>query len=215
MEATRIIAIRHGETAWNVGGRVQGHLDIDLNDKGRWQAQQAAQALAGEPIQALYASDLWRTYDTALSIANATGLTIQTDEGLRERCFGVFEGKTFAEVEALWPDQAFSWRKRVPDFAPEGGESLLTFRERVLHTVSTLAAQNTGNQIAIVSHGGVMDVLYRAATRQDLQAPRTWQLGNAAINRLLWTPHGLTLVGWADTQHLDNASHAARDETHS
>ena len=155
MEATRIIAIRHGETAWNVGGRVQGHLDIGLNDKGRWQAQQAAQALAGEPIQALYASDLWRTYDTALSIASTTGLTIQTDEGLRERCFGVFEGKTFAEVEALWPDQAFSWRKRVPDFAPEGGESLLTFRERVLHTVSTLAAQNTGNQIAIVSHGGV------------------------------------------------------------
>ena len=203
MEATRIIAIRHGETAWNVGGRVQGHLDIGLNDKGRWQAQQAAQALAGEPIQALYASDLWRTYDTALSIASTTGLTIQTDEGLRERCFGVFEGKTFAEVEALWPDQAFNWRKRVPDFAPEGGESLLTFRERVLHTVSTLAAQNTGNQIAIVSHGGVMDVLYRAATRQDLQAPRTWQLGNAAINRLLWTPDGLSLVGWADEQHLD------------
>ena len=203
MEATRIIAIRHGETAWNVGGRVQGHLDIGLNDKGRWQAQQAAQALAGEPIQALYASDLWRTYDTALSIASATGLTIQTDEGLRERCFGVFEGKTFAEVEAVWPDQAFNWRKRVPDFAPECGESLLTFRERVLHTVSTLAAQNTGNQIAIVSHGGVMDVLYRAATRQDLQAPRTWQLGNAAINRLLWTPEGLSLVGWADEQHLD------------
>ena len=205
MEATRIIAIRHGETAWNVGGRVQGHLDIDLNDKGRWQAQQAAQALAGEPIQALYASDLRRAHGTALSIASATGRTVQTDEGLRERCFGVFEGKTFAEVEAQWPDQAFSWRKRVPDFAPEGGESLLIFRERVLHTVYALAAQNTGNQIAIVSHGGVMDVLYRAATRQDLQAPRTWQLGNAAINRLLWTPEGLSLVGWADEQHLDSA----------
>ena len=205
MEATRIIAIRHGETAWNVGGRVQGHLDIGLNDKGRWQAQQVAQALAGEPIQALYASDLWRTYDTALSIASATGLTIQTDEGLRERCFGVFEGKTFAEVEAQWPDQAFSWRKRVPDFAPERGESLLTFRERVLQAVSALAAKNMGEQIVLVSHGGVMDVLYRAATRQDLQAPRTWQLGNAAINRLLWTPEGLSLVGWADESHLDSS----------
>ena len=205
MDATRIIAIRHGETAWNVGGRVQGHLDIGLNDKGRWQAQQAAQALAGEPIHALYASDLWRTYDTALSIASATGLTIQTDEGLRERCFGVFEGKTFAEVEAQWPDQAFSWRKRVPDFAPERGESLLTFRERVLQAVSALAAKNMGEQIVLVSHGGVMDVLYRAATRQDLQAPRTWQLGNAAINRLLWTPEGLSLVGWADESHLDSS----------
>ena len=96
MEATRIIAIRHGETAWNVGGRVQGHLDIGLNDKGRWQAQQAAQALAGEPIQALYASDLWRTYDTALAIAALTGLAVGTDEGLRERNFGQFQGKTFA-----------------------------------------------------------------------------------------------------------------------
>ena len=54
----------------------------------------------------------------------------------------------------------------------------------------------------MVAHGGVMDVLYRAATRQDLQAPRTWELGNAAINRLLWTPQGFTLVGWADTTHL-------------
>ena len=205
MQATRIIAIRHGETAWNVDTRVQGQLDIGLNTKGRWQAQQVALAVAGESIQALYASDLWRAYDTALSIASVTGLTVQTDEGLRERGFGVFEGKTFAEVEALWPDQAFSWRKRVPDFAPEGGESLLIFRERVLHTVSALAAKNMGEQIVLVSHGGVMDVLYRAATRQDLQAPRTWQLGNAAINRLLWTPEGLSLVGWADEQHLDSA----------
>ena len=205
MDATRIIAIRHGETAWNVGGRVQGQLDIGLNTKGRWQAQQVALAVAGESIQALYASDLWRAYDTALSIASVTGLTVQTDEGLRERGFGAFEGKTFAEVEVLWPDQAVSWRKRVPDFAPEGGESLLIFRERVLQTVSALAAKNMGEQIVLVSHGGVMDVLYRAATRQDLQAPRTWQLGNAAINRLLWTPEGLSLVGWADEQHLDSA----------
>ena len=205
MDATRIIAIRHGETAWNVDTRVQGQLDIGLNTKGRWQAEQAAQALAGESIQALYASDLWRAYDTALAVARVTGLTVQTDEGLRERGFGAFEGKTFAEVEVLWPDQALHWRKRVPDFAPEGGESLLTFRERVLHAVYALAAKNMGEQIVLVSHGGVMDVLYRAATRQELQAPRTWQLGNAAINRLLWTPEGLSLVGWADESHLDSS----------
>ena len=81
--------------------------------------------------------------------------------------------------------------------------------------MTTLAQQHTGEQIVMVAHGGVLDVLYRLATRQELQAPRTWQLANAAINRLLWTPDGLTLVGWADTQHLDNAGHAARDETHS
>ena len=63
---------------------------------------------------------------------------------------------------------------------------------------------HTGEQIVMVAHGGVLDLLYRAATGQALQAPRTWQLGNTAINRLLWTPEGLTLVGWSDTSHLDD-----------
>ncbi len=203
-EPTRIIAIRHGETAWNVDTRIQGQLDIGLNETGRWQAHRVALALAGEPIAALYSSDLLRAWETALSIANATGLAVQTVEGLRERGFGVFEGKTFQQVEALWPEQALRWRKREPAFEPEGGESLLRFRERITQTMQTLAEQHPGEQIAMVAHGGVMDVLYRAATRQEIQAPRTWDLGNAAINRLLWTPEGLTLVGWADTQHLDD-----------
>jgi probable phosphoglycerate mutase len=68
-----------------------------------------------------------------------------------------------------------------------------------------------GQQIVLVAHGGVMDVLYRIATGQDLQAPRSWNLGNAAINRLLWTPDGLTLIGWSDTRHLDDDQ--ALDET--
>ena len=203
-EPTRIIAIRHGETAWNVSTRIQGHLDIGLNETGRWQAHRVALALAGEPIAALYSSDLLRAWDTALSIANATGLPVQTVEGLRERGFGVFEGKTFQEVEAQWPEQALRWRKREPAFEPGGGESLLRFRERITLATQGLAAQHPGEQIVMVAHGGVMDVLYRAATRQEIQAPRTWDLGNATINRLLWTPAGLSLVGWADTQHLDD-----------
>ena len=201
-EPTRIIAIRHGETAWNVTTRIQGQLDIGLNETGRWQAHRVAQALAGQPIAALYSSDLLRAWDTALSIANATGVAVQTVEGLRERSFGVFQGKTFQEIEAHWPEQALRWRKREPDFEPDGGESLLRFRERITQTMQTLAAQHPGEQIVMVAHGGVMDVLYRAATRQEIQARRTWDLGNATINRLLWTPEGLSLVGWADTQHL-------------
>jgi len=203
-EPTRIIAIRHGETAWNVDTRIQGQLDIGLNETGRWQAHRLALALAGESIQAIYTSDLLRAWDTALSISNATGLPVQTVEGLRERGFGVFEGKTFKEIEANWPEQAQRWRKRDPEYAPEGGESLIALRERIIQTTHTLAAKHPGEQIVLVAHGGVMDVLYRAATRQEIQAPRTWDLGNAAINRLLWTPDGLSLVGWADTLHLDD-----------
>ena len=203
VEATRILAIRHGETAWNVDTRIQGQLDIPLNDTGRWQAHQLALALAGEPITAVYASDLWRAYETALSVAGAVDLNITTDEGLRERGFGVFQGRTFADIEAEMPEQALRWRERDPEFAPEGGESLNDFRDRVLACVHTLASRHPGELISVVAHGGVMDVLYRAATGQGLQAPRTWDLGNAAINRLLWTPEGFTLVGWADTYHLE------------
>ncbi len=211
MDATRIIAIRHGETAWNVDSRLQGHLDIPLNDVGLWQARQAALALADEPIDAIYSSDLQRAWVTARAIAETTQAPLTAHQGLRERSFGVLQGHTFEELEAKEPEQAYRWRKRDPAFAPEGGESLIALRERITATTHALASRHVGGQIVLVAHGGVLDVLYRAATRQDIQAPRTWQLGNAAINRLLWTPDGLSLVGWADTQHLDNA---VRDENH-
>ena len=211
MQATRIIAVRHGETAWNVDTRIQGHLDIPLNATGLWQARQLGDALAGEAISAIYTSDLLRARRTAQAVADATGAALVDEPGLRERAFGSFQGRTFAEVETEHPEQARRWRQRDPDYAPDGGESLRVLRERVVDTTHRLAARHPGELVLLVTHGGVLDVLYRAATRQDIQAPRTWQLGNAAINRLLWTHgHGLSLVGWADTQHLE---HATRDET--
>ena len=212
MEMTRILAIRHGETAWNVDTRIQGHLDIPLNDTGLQQARWLAQALAErDAAHAIYASDLARAHVTALAIGEAMGLPVSTHHGLRERAFGDFQGRTFAEIEAELPEAALQWRKRHPEWAPPGaGESLVTLRDRVLRTVHELAARHLGEQIVLVAHGGVMDVLYRAATRLELQAPRTWQLPNTAVNRLLWTPEGLSLVGWADTTHLDGRS---RDET--
>ncbi len=212
MQATRILAIRHGETAWNVDTRIQGHLDIPLNDTGLQQARWLAQALAErDELHAVYASDLSRAHVTAQTIAGAVGLAVNTHLGLRERAFGDFQGRTFAEIEAELPDHAHHWRKRTPEWAPPGsGESLITLRERVLATVDELASRHLGEQIVLVAHGGVMDVLYRAATRLDLQAPRTWLLPNTAVNRLLWTPQGLSLVGWADTSHLDGQG---RDET--
>ena len=183
MQATRILAVRHGETAWNVDGRIQGHLDIALSDVGRAQARGLARALAErEPLALIVSSDLARAQETA---------------------------RIVADVEASWPEQAERWRRREPDWAPPGagGESLLQFRERVTQAVQALAAENMGNHIALFTHGGVLDVLYRLATGLDLQAARSWQIGNAAVNRLLWTPDsGLSLVGWADTTHLEDES---------
>ena len=210
-EPTRILAIRHGETAWNVDTRIQGHLDVDLNDHGHWQAQRLAQALAQrDVIHHIYSSDLSRAHNTARAIAQATGTPITLNEGLRERHFGSFQGKTFVEIEATWPEESRRWRQRDPQWAPPGGESLLMVQARLQSVLAQLAQRHAGEQIALVAHGGVMDVLYRLATGQDLQAPRTWALSNTAVNRLLWTPQGLSLVGWADVSHLQDQ---ALDET--
>lgn len=210
--SVRITAVRHGETAWNVDTRIQGQLDIALNDHGQWQAQRVGLALADSGIDHIYSSDLQRAHSTAKAIATHAGIptdTIALHVGLRERAFGSFEGQTYAEIEAQWPAESKRWRQRDPHWAPPGGESPLQTLDRVAQTLASIAAQHSGQHIVLVAHGGVLDMLYRLATQQTVDAPRTWDLGNCAINRLLWTPDSLTLVGWADAGHLETET---RDE---
>ena len=199
---TRVVAVRHGETAWNVQTRIQGQIDIALNAAGREQAQRLARALAGEHFDAVYASDLRRAADTARALAERVGMAVHTDASLRERSFGSFEGLTWAEVEQQHPEASRRWRERDAGFGPPGGESLAVFYERAVSALAAIAARHRGEHIAIVSHGGVLDALYRAASRIALDAPRTWQLGNASINRVLHGEQGFTLVGWNDNGHL-------------
>jgi len=201
-EPTRILAIRHGRTAWNADGRIQGHRDIALDELGRWQAQRLADALAGESLQAIYSSDLRRARDTAEPLQRRHGLEVIIDPGLRERGFGDFEGHSFAQIEQRWPDQAERWRRRDEAFEPRGGESLRDFRRRVVAAVDRLAARHRGQNIVLLTHGGALDVLYRHATGLSLQAPRSWSVENAAINRLVHADETLVLVGWADAAHL-------------
>jgi 2,3-bisphosphoglycerate-dependent phosphoglycerate mutase len=202
---TRITVLRHGETAWNALTRIQGHLDIGLNETGLWQAQQAGQALAGEDVHAVISSDLSRAYATARAVARHHDLTVQSRQDLRERGFGQFEGMTYAEIEAQMPQQAMLWRKRDPHFAPDGGESLLAFRDRIARAMMQLAQQHAGQHVVVVAHGGVLDIIYRMATGLDLQAARTWALANASINRVLFNGEHFSLVGWDDTRHLSGS----------
>jgi probable phosphoglycerate mutase len=201
-DLTRVVAIRHGETDWNAQTRIQGQTDIALNGRGRAQATRLARALDGEALQAIYASDLQRTVATAQPLAARMGLPLHTDPGLRERGFGSFEGLTWAEVEQHHPEASRRWREREADFGPPGGETLAAFAERAVAALAAIAARHRGEHIALVTHGGVLDVLYRAAARMALDAPRTWQLGNASINRVLHGEQGFVLVGWNDSAHL-------------
>lgn len=208
-EPTRVFLLRHGETDWNAAHRLQGHADIPLNALGRWQAEQLGQRLAGEDIVAVYSSDLQRAHATAQPLARLLQLPVQNDTALRERHFGRLESLTYAEVDQLHPDDARGWRLRLPDFAPGGGETLNDFFARSVAAVTRLATPHGGQAIAVVAHGGVLDCLYRAAAGIELQAPRTWQLGNASVNRLLFTGAGFVLVGWNDSAHLEGASAAS------
>jgi probable phosphoglycerate mutase len=202
-EATRILAIRHGQTAWNADKRIQGQLDLPLDAMGLRQAERLAEALADEPITAVYSSDLSRAVQTAAPLVERKQLPLRPDPALRERSFGEFQGRTFEEVTRSWPDQALRWRHRDPDYGPAGGERLIDFNDRCVAAAWRLAAAHPGQTIVMVAHGGVMDCLYRSAVGMGLSAPRTWQLDNAAVNRLLWSPQGLTLVGWNDRSHLE------------
>jgi probable phosphoglycerate mutase len=199
---TRLLVVRHGRTAWNADGRIQGHRDIELDATGRHQAEALAAALAGAGVH------LRRAHQTAAPLAARLGLPLHNDPGLRERAFGIFEGLSFAEVDVRWPEQAARWRRRDPDFGAEGGETLRAFRERLVAAVLRLAAAHAGEQIVLVTHGGALDLLYREATRLALDAPRTWPLANAGINRLLHADQGLMLVGWGDVAHLDGPAAA-------
>ncbi|WP_414710039.1 histidine phosphatase family protein [Roseateles sp.] len=205
-EATRVILIRHGETAWNRATRIQGHTDIPLSPLGLAQAAKLAEALAEEPLAAIYSSDLSRARQTAEALAGAQGLPVLFDTALRERAFGRFEGLSWQEIDEGYPDDAARWRRREPDFQVGGGESLNVFSARCLQAARRAAAAHPGRSIALVAHGGVLDCLYRAATRVALDAPRSWQLGNATINRVLATPDGFTLIGWNDDRHLAGLS---------
>ncbi len=207
-DATRIVAIRHGQTAWNADGRIQGHTDIALDATGQWQAERLAEALADAELQAVYSSDLQRACQTAAPLARRQGLPVRLDAGLRERGFGDFEGLSFAQIEQRWPEQATAWRRRDPDFGAPGGEVLRDFRERVVVVLTRLAQAHRGQGIAVVTHGGVLDMLYREATRVALDAPRSWQVPNAGINRLLHADAGLVLVGWGDVGHLEGVPDA-------
>lgn len=202
---TRLIAIRHGQTDWNRQRLIQGQLDIPLNRTGIAQARCLAQALAQrDGLSCIYSSDLSRAMQTAEITAQELGLPAPLPcSGLRERKLGQYEGRSFAQVLTSEPEQAERWRRRQPDWQPPDGESLLALRQRIETTMARIASHHLGQQIALFTHGGVLDIIYRLACGLGLQDARSWELPNAAINRLLWVPDtGLSLIGWADTGHL-------------
>lgn len=207
---TSILLIRHGETAWNAVRRLQGHIDIALNEEGQRQAEAVARALAAEPLHAVIASDLQRALQTARAVAGQqgrAGLTVQQDVQLRERCYGVFEGMLYADIERTYPAEFAAWQARDIDAVPPAGErvaeSFRQFYERCVDGIAGWAERYPGQTIAIVAHGGVLECAYRAATGMTLDSPRDFQVKNAGINRFTFDNGRLALEAWGEVAHLE------------
>ena len=201
-----LIVVRHGETDWNRIRRLQGHTDIALNAAGIEQAAGLAKALAGEPIAAIHCSDLMRAVATAEPIATTLRRPIRRDAALRERNYGILEGRTFPEILAEFPDEADHLRHRTADHAMPGGESQRTFHSRVVGAVTSIAEAETANAavhdvavatILIVTHGGVLDMLHRTAFGIALDAERECPIPNAVVNRLTFDRGRFAVVEWA------------------
>ena len=199
---TEILLIRHGETVWNQQGRMQGQHDSPLTPMGLQQARQLARRMKEVDFTALYSSDLGRAHQTARCIADATGHEVFADQGLRERDFGIFEGLTNAEIRVKYPDDHALFAKRDPEYRMSGGESAAEFRERVMRTLEAIVQRHPGERIVAVSHGLVLDALYRTACGMALDVPRGFPLLNCSVNTFRHRPEGWLAVAVCDVAHL-------------
>ena len=202
MSRTQVLIVRHGQTEWNIAGIRQGHFDSRLTEKGMAQAKALAQRLARERFTALYSSDLGRAVQTAMAIADVTGHSPVTDARLRERHLGIFQGLTADEIMARYPEERRQFRTLGPDFVIPGGESMRQQVERNVEYLNQLALKHRGEQIVVVTHGGVVSGFFRHTLAIPLDAPRRFEFVNAGLNVFVYEQDYWMLLTWGDVSHL-------------
>ncbi len=189
MRAGTVLLWRHGQTDYNAEGRLQGQVDIPLNELGRAQARAAAEVLAALEPAAIVSSDLSRALDTGRVLGELTGLEVETDARLRERSFGIWEGLTHAEMRAQWPAEFATWRRGGH---PEGigAESREELGERLVAAVGEIAGRfETSDTIVLVAHGAAIATGITALLGQN---PEGWR-GIAGLGNCHWStlqPYG-------------------------
>lgn len=208
---TDFLLIRHGETAWNRELRFQGQLDVPLNEMGLEQAKRLrsrmVQALAEWQAQGrlptrLISSDLVRAQQTAQPVADVLGQPCLLNTGLREQCYGMFEGMRSTDIQAQHPEAWQQWLAFDADVAVEGAETTRAFHDRVIATLQDLAQQYPGEQVVVVTHGGVLDMVWRYARALSLNGPRVCDIPNAGLNQVAWRDGAMHIQWWADAAHL-------------
>ena len=193
-QRTRLILVRHGETAANREMRYIGSRDDELTERGHLQAQQVADALAVLPISAIYASPRRRTQATAEPLAAKLGLPIVIADDLRENAFGLWEGMSRAEVLAHSAESAAqlqAW-EADPSIAPPSGESITAMTERVELFAADLCTRHPDQTLVLVSHVGPIKALIAI----------TLGVAPAAIQRMFLDPATISVIDWIGAQRL-------------
>jgi len=172
MRVRRLVMLRHGQTDFNAGSRMQGQLDTELSELGRDQAVAAAELLAKRQPLAIVSSDLQRALDTAVVLGERSGLPVLVDARLRETHLGDWQGMTHLEVDAMAPGARLAWRDDAR-WAPHGGESRVDVAARSMPVVAELVAEQTEwglewgidepeRPVILVAHGGLIAALTAA-----------------------------------------------------
>jgi len=179
---TRLYLVRHGEVVTHDQKSFNGHTDVELTPCGRAQLEAVAQQLAGEPIRAVYTSTLRRSIFGGEAIARAVSVRCVAEPGLREKHFGVWEGRTVQEVARLYPAAWAIWQADPAGSRPEGGEAYQDVQKRVIPTLEAILSRHAGEEIAIVAHGGVNRVILADALSMPLSALFRIEQKYAAVN---------------------------------
>lgn len=198
----RLVVVRHGQTEWNVAGRIQGHGDSPLTELGIRQAKAMAVRLAAEGFDAILSSDLGRARHTATLLMPERAANIRWHPGLRERSFGVAEGSTYAQIADGHPEMFSREKETDPDYAPEGGESRRQHLERVQQAFMDIAAAHRGQRVLVVTHGGVLSCIYRWLHGIPAAAPHPIDIPNVGYNRLSTDGDTWSIEVWGDVSHL-------------
>ncbi len=199
----RLYLVRHGETESNRLGLALGQDDVPLNERGLRQAEQVAQALARQPLAAVYSSPLQRALSTARAIAEPQGLEVKVEERLIEMDIGEAEGLTFAEVRSRYPDFLVSWASpEGPGRPMPGGERLLDVQERAWSAVDELAARHGEEAVAAVTHNFVILSILARVLGIELAQFRRLRHSVGAIAEVDIGPRRVMVVRLNDTCHL-------------
>jgi broad specificity phosphatase PhoE len=196
-----LMLVRHGESEWNAQRRYQGQSDVPLSALGRRQAELVAERLAGQKIDAVYASDLQRAWETAGPIAEKNGLQVISEPRLRELKFGVLEGLTFEEAEAQYPEMIAAW---LEDFnrPPEGAETIDVFNARCASLLEELKQNHDEQVVLLVAHGGSLSEILREVL--GLSREKRWylEMENTSLSEVLIAETFVSLKRLNDTCHL-------------